>query len=81
MQSRKWGSWRVLSGVSAYVRSGDRSQALRPNNCLASQGKVAAWERLIHTFGQRRQLPVLAKHVPTERPRLRNTAYEMVSAC
>ena len=43
-----------------------------------TQGKVAAWERLIHTFGQRRQLPVLAKHVPTERPRLRNTAYEMV---
>jgi len=41
---------------------------------------VAAWERLIHTFGQRRQLPVLAKHVPTERPRLRNTAYEMVCA-
>jgi len=41
---------------------------------------VAAWERLIHTFGQRRQLPVLAKHVPTERPRLRNTAYEMVRA-
>ena len=51
------------------------------NYILASQGKVAAWERLIHTFGQRRQLPVLAKHVPTERPRLRNTAYEMVRAC
>ena len=42
------------------------------------QGTAAAWERLTHSFGQRRQLPVLAKHVPTERPRLRNTAYEMV---
>lgn len=44
------------------------------------QGKAAAWERAVHSFGQRRQLPALAPHVPVEEPRLRPTAYEMVLA-
>ena len=51
-----------------------------PIETVLAQGEAAAWERLIHSFGQRRQLPVLAKHVPTDQPRLRNTAYEMVGA-
>ena len=47
---------------------------------LNSQGKASAWERAVHSFGQRRQLPALAPHVPLESPRLRATAYEMVLA-
>eukprot|EP00892_Ulva_mutabilis_P006764 jgi/Ulvmu1/445/UM001_0452.1 len=39
-----------------------------------------AWERVVFTFNQKQQLPVLAPHVPTARPRLGRQAYAMVAA-
>ena len=42
------------------------------------QEDAAGWERWVYLFAQLRQLPVLAPHIPTKEPRLRQTAYEMV---
>ncbi|KAG1680753.1 hypothetical protein FOA52_008086 [Chlamydomonas sp. UWO 241] len=39
---------------------------------------VGMWERWVFLFAQVRQLPRLAPHIPTERPRLREQAYEMI---
>lgn len=39
-----------------------------------------AWERVVFTFNQKHQLPALAPHVPTARPRLGRHAYAMVAA-
>lgn len=39
-----------------------------------------AWERVAFTFNQKQQLPALAPHVPTARPRLGRQAYAMVAA-
>ncbi|CAL1378642.1 unnamed protein product [Linum trigynum] len=41
------------------------------------QGSASAWERWIFHFAQLRQLPVLVPYIPTENPRLRDTAYEV----
>ncbi|KAL1558191.1 Vacuolar protein sorting-associated protein 41 [Salvia divinorum] len=37
----------------------------------------AAWERWVFHFAHLRQLPVLVPYIPTENPRLRDTAYEV----
>ncbi|KAL6499759.1 Vacuolar protein sorting-associated protein 41 [Orobanche gracilis] len=41
------------------------------------QGSVSAWERWVFHFAHLRQLPVLVPYIPTENPRLRDTAYEV----
>ncbi|XP_024023783.1 vacuolar protein sorting-associated protein 41 homolog [Morus notabilis] len=41
------------------------------------QGSASAWERWVFHFAQLRQLPVLVPYIPTENPRLRDTAYEV----
>ncbi|XP_019056194.1 PREDICTED: vacuolar protein sorting-associated protein 41 homolog isoform X2 [Nelumbo nucifera] len=41
------------------------------------RGSVAAWERWVFHFAHLRQLPVLVPYIPTENPRLRDTAYEV----
>ncbi|MEW5317234.1 MAG: hypothetical protein WDW38_008551 [Sanguina aurantia] len=38
----------------------------------------ALWERWVYLFAQTRQLPKLAPFIPTDSPRLRGSAYEMV---
>ncbi|CAL5426427.1 unnamed protein product [Camellia sinensis] len=41
------------------------------------RGSASAWERWVFHFAHLRQLPVLVPYMPTENPRLRNTAYEV----
>ncbi|XP_027340722.1 vacuolar protein sorting-associated protein 41 homolog isoform X3 [Abrus precatorius] len=41
------------------------------------RGSVSAWERWVFHFAHLRQLPVLVPYMPTENPRLRDTAYEV----
>ncbi|XP_070675099.1 vacuolar protein sorting-associated protein 41 homolog [Malus domestica] len=41
------------------------------------RGSASAWERWVFHFAHLRQLPVLVPYVPTENPRLRDTAYEV----
>ncbi|KAK4441239.1 Vacuolar protein sorting-associated protein 41 [Sesamum alatum] len=41
------------------------------------RGSASAWERWIFHFAHLRQLPVLVPYIPTENPRLRDTAYEV----
>ncbi|XP_040931424.1 vacuolar protein sorting-associated protein 41 homolog isoform X3 [Gossypium hirsutum] len=41
------------------------------------RGSATAWERWIFHFAHLRQLPVLVPYIPTENPRLRDTAYEV----
>ncbi|KAF4353042.1 hypothetical protein G4B88_010031 [Cannabis sativa] len=41
------------------------------------RGSASAWERWVFHFAQLRQLPVLVPYIPTENPRLRDTAYEV----
>ncbi len=46
----------------------------------ASQGDATAWERWVYLFAQLRQLPVLATHLPTANPRLRQVPCLFVRA-
>ncbi|KAH0667020.1 hypothetical protein KY285_028226 [Solanum tuberosum] len=41
------------------------------------RGSASAWERWLFHFAHLRQLPVLVPYIPTENPRLRDTAYEV----
>ncbi|KAK4763529.1 hypothetical protein SAY87_012967 [Trapa incisa] len=41
------------------------------------RGSPSAWERWVFHFAHLRQLPVLVPYMPTEHPRLRDTAYEV----
>ncbi|XP_060169690.1 vacuolar protein sorting-associated protein 41 homolog isoform X1 [Lycium barbarum] len=41
------------------------------------RGSASAWERWVFHFAHLRQLPVLVPYIPTEHPRLRDTAYEV----
>ncbi|CAL0304043.1 unnamed protein product [Lupinus luteus] len=41
------------------------------------QGSRSAWERWVFHFAHVRQLPVLVPYMPTENPRLSDTAYEV----
>ncbi|CAI9778370.1 unnamed protein product [Fraxinus pennsylvanica] len=41
------------------------------------RGSASAWERWVFHFAHLRQLPVLVPYMPTENPRLRDTAYEV----
>ncbi|KAK9689968.1 hypothetical protein RND81_09G094900 [Saponaria officinalis] len=41
------------------------------------QGSASAWERWIIRFAQLRQLPTLARYMPTEKPKLSDTLYEL----
>ncbi|KAJ3692977.1 hypothetical protein LUZ60_012072 [Juncus effusus] len=41
------------------------------------RGSAFAWERWVFHFAQLRQLPVLVPYIPTENPRLKETAYEI----
>ncbi|XP_061345356.1 vacuolar protein sorting-associated protein 41 homolog isoform X2 [Gastrolobium bilobum] len=41
------------------------------------QGSASAWERWVFHFAHLRQLPVLVPYMPTENPRLCDTAYEV----
>ncbi|KNA17401.1 hypothetical protein SOVF_080170 [Spinacia oleracea] len=41
------------------------------------QGSASAWERWIIRFAQLRQLPILARYMPTENPKLSDTLYEL----
>ncbi|KAG9442877.1 hypothetical protein H6P81_018731 [Aristolochia fimbriata] len=41
------------------------------------RGSASAWERWVFHFAHLRQLPVLVQYIPTENPRLRDTAYEV----
>ncbi|KAF3455143.1 hypothetical protein FNV43_RR05591 [Rhamnella rubrinervis] len=41
------------------------------------RGSASAWERWVFHFAHLRQLPVLVPYIPTENPRLRDTAYEV----
>ncbi|XP_022752633.1 vacuolar protein sorting-associated protein 41 homolog isoform X2 [Durio zibethinus] len=41
------------------------------------RGSATAWERWIFHFARLRQLPILVPYIPTENPRLRDTAYEV----
>eukprot|EP00252_Welwitschia_mirabilis_P005003 TRINITY_DN1539_c0_g1_i1.p1 TRINITY_DN1539_c0_g1~~TRINITY_DN1539_c0_g1_i1.p1 ORF type:complete len:997 (-),score=210.12 TRINITY_DN1539_c0_g1_i1:238-3228(-) len=41
------------------------------------RGSAAAWERWIFDFARYRQLPALVPYIPTNNPRLRDTAYEV----
>ncbi|KAH6814682.1 vacuolar protein sorting 41 [Perilla frutescens var. frutescens] len=41
------------------------------------RGSTSAWERWVFHFAHLRQLPVLVPYIPTENPRLRDTAYEV----
>ncbi|XP_022729889.1 vacuolar protein sorting-associated protein 41 homolog isoform X2 [Durio zibethinus] len=41
------------------------------------RGSATAWERWVFHFAHLRQLPVLVPYIPTENPRLRDTAYEV----
>ncbi|CAN0916548.1 Vacuolar protein sorting-associated protein 41 homolog, partial [Linum grandiflorum] len=41
------------------------------------RGSASAWERWVFHFAHLRQLPVLVPYIPTENPKLRDTAYEV----
>ncbi|XP_078150980.1 vacuolar protein sorting 41 [Carex rostrata] len=41
------------------------------------RGSTSAWERWVFHFAHLRQLPVLVPYMPTENPRLNDTAYEV----
>jgi hypothetical protein len=41
------------------------------------RGSSSAWERWVFHFAHLRQLPVLVPYIPTDHPRLRDTAYEV----
>eukprot|EP00262_Sarcandra_glabra_P009102 TRINITY_DN2309_c2_g1_i1.p1 TRINITY_DN2309_c2_g1~~TRINITY_DN2309_c2_g1_i1.p1 ORF type:complete len:953 (+),score=199.24 TRINITY_DN2309_c2_g1_i1:130-2988(+) len=41
------------------------------------RGSASLWERWVFHFAHLRQLPVLVPYIPTENPRLRDTAYEV----
>ncbi|KAK1383079.1 Vacuolar protein sorting-associated protein 41-like [Heracleum sosnowskyi] len=41
------------------------------------RGSTSAWERWVFHFAHLKQLPVLVPYIPTENPRLRDTAYEV----
>ncbi|XP_047319698.1 vacuolar protein sorting-associated protein 41 homolog [Impatiens glandulifera] len=41
------------------------------------RGSASAWERWVFHFAHLRQLPVLVPYIPSENPRLRDTAYEV----
>ncbi|XVF05278.1 hypothetical protein REPUB_Repub05bG0158000 [Reevesia pubescens] len=41
------------------------------------RGSATAWERWVFHFAHLRQLPVLVPYIPTDNPRLRDTAYEV----
>ncbi|XP_020674062.1 vacuolar protein sorting-associated protein 41 homolog isoform X2 [Dendrobium catenatum] len=41
------------------------------------RGSASAWERWVFHFAHLRQLPVLVTYMPTENPRLSDTAYEV----
>ncbi|CAH9072753.1 unnamed protein product [Cuscuta europaea] len=41
------------------------------------RGSASAWERWVFHFAHLRQLPVLVPYIPTQNPRLRDTAYEV----
>ncbi|KAK9999463.1 hypothetical protein SO802_019066 [Lithocarpus litseifolius] len=41
------------------------------------RGSASAWERWVFHFAHLRQLPVLVPYMPTDIPRLRDTAYEV----
>ncbi|KAB1227360.1 hypothetical protein CJ030_MR1G005938 [Morella rubra] len=41
------------------------------------RGSGSAWERWVFHFAHLRQLPVLVPYIPTDNPRLRDTAYEV----
>ncbi|XP_051120523.1 vacuolar protein sorting-associated protein 41 homolog [Andrographis paniculata] len=41
------------------------------------RGSASAWERWVFHFAHLRQLPVLVPYIPTDNPRLRDTAYEV----
>ncbi|XP_062171764.1 vacuolar protein sorting-associated protein 41 homolog [Alnus glutinosa] len=41
------------------------------------RGSASAWERWVFHFAHLRQLPVLVPYIPTENPRLHDTAYEV----
>ncbi|CAL5212206.1 unnamed protein product [Lathyrus oleraceus] len=41
------------------------------------RGSASSWERWVFHFAHLRQLPVLVPYMPTENPRLRDTAYEV----
>ncbi|XP_030958415.1 vacuolar protein sorting-associated protein 41 homolog [Quercus lobata] len=41
------------------------------------RGSASAWERWVFHFAHLRQLPVLVPYMPTDNPRLRDTAYEV----
>uniref|UniRef100_A0A2P2MIV2 Vacuolar protein sorting-associated protein 41 homolog n=1 Tax=Rhizophora mucronata TaxID=61149 RepID=A0A2P2MIV2_RHIMU len=41
------------------------------------RGSASAWERWVFHFAHLRQLPALVPYIPTENPRLRDTAYEV----
>lgn len=41
------------------------------------RGSASAWERWVFHFAHLRQLPVLVPYMPTENPRLNDTAYEV----
>ncbi|RYR63978.1 hypothetical protein Ahy_A03g010145 isoform B [Arachis hypogaea] len=41
------------------------------------RGSASAWERWVFHFAHLRQLPVLVPYMPTENPRLRDSAYEV----
>ncbi|KAL0927682.1 hypothetical protein M5K25_001880 [Dendrobium thyrsiflorum] len=41
------------------------------------RGSASAWERWVFHFAHLRQLPVLVPYMPTENPRLSDTAYEV----
>ncbi|CAA2955632.1 vacuolar sorting-associated 41 homolog [Olea europaea subsp. europaea] len=41
------------------------------------RGSASAWERWVFHFAHLRQLPVLVPYMPTENPKLRDTAYEV----
>ncbi|KAA8550288.1 hypothetical protein F0562_001972 [Nyssa sinensis] len=44
------------------------------------RGSASAWERWVFHFAHLRQLPALVPYIPTENPRLRDTAYEVALA-
>ncbi|OVA17911.1 Clathrin [Macleaya cordata] len=41
------------------------------------RGSASAWERWVFHFAHLRQLPLLVPYIPTDNPRLRDTAYEV----
>lgn len=41
------------------------------------RGSASSWERWVFHFAHLRQLPVLVPYIPTDNPRLRDTAYEV----